>query len=82
LLNVEINASLPQIEPAYKNQKLSLLYHPDRHDTDKDAWTAQFQILSTIMMMMSIIKARSQTLRNDKNTNVNPGGRSQCRARA
>ena len=30
LLNVEINASLPQIEAAYK--KLSLLYHPDRHD--------------------------------------------------
>ncbi len=46
LLNVEINASLPQIEAAYK--KLSLLYHPDRHDTDKDAWTAQFQIFSTI----------------------------------
>ena len=46
LLNVEINASLPQIEDVYK--KFSLLNHPDRHDTDKDDWTAQFQILSTI----------------------------------
>ena len=65
LLNVEINASLPQIEAAYK--KLSLWYHSDRHDTDKDAWTAQFQILSTI-------KSTLTNLRNDKNTTVNPGG--------
>jgi hypothetical protein len=63
LLNVEMNASLPPIEAAYK--KLSLLYHPDRHDTDKDAWTAQFQILSTI-------KSTLTNLRNDKNTTVNP----------
>ena len=40
LLNVEITASLPQIEAAHNN--LSLLYHPDSHDTFKDAWTGQF----------------------------------------
>jgi hypothetical protein len=54
VLNVEINASLPQIEAAYK--KLLLLYHPDRHDTDKDAWTAQFQILSTIKSTLTNIE--------------------------
>jgi hypothetical protein len=51
VMNVESNASLPQIEAAYK--KFSLLYHPDRQDTDKDAWTAQFQILGTIKRTLS-----------------------------
>ena len=58
LLNVEINASLPQIEAAYK--KLSLLYHPDRHDTDKDACTAQFQILSTIKSTLTNTEERQK----------------------
>jgi hypothetical protein len=64
LLNVEINASLPQIEAAYK--KLSLLYHPDRHDNDKDAWTAQFQILSTIKSTLTNTEERQKY-------NLNPG---------
>jgi len=58
LLNVEINDSLPQIEAAYK--KLSLLYHPDRHDTDKDACTAQFQILSTIKSTLTNTEERQK----------------------
>jgi hypothetical protein len=65
VLNVEINASLPQIEAAYKN--LSLLYHPDRHDTTKTPGQLNFRSSRPS-------KARSQTLRNDKNTTVNPGG--------
>ena len=64
LLNVEINASLPQIEAAYK--KLSLLYHPDRHDTDKDAWTAQFQILSTIKSTLTNIEERQKYNRQSR----------------
>ncbi len=58
VLNVEINASIPQIETEYK--KLSLLYHPDRHDTDKDAWTVQFQILSTIKSTLTNIEERQK----------------------
>jgi len=64
LLNVEINASLPQIEAAYK--KLSLLYHPDRHDTDKDAWKAQFQILSTIKSTLTNIEERQKYNRQSR----------------
>ena len=64
LLNVEINASLPQIEAAYKN--LSLLYHPDRHDTDKDAWTAQFQILSTIKSTLTNTEERQKYNRQSR----------------
>jgi curved DNA-binding protein CbpA len=42
VLNVENKATLPKIEAAYRN--ISIFYHPDKHATDKDAWTAQFQI--------------------------------------
>jgi hypothetical protein len=35
-------------ETLLHSRKISMLYHPDRHATDKDVWTAQFQILSTI----------------------------------
>jgi hypothetical protein len=38
VLKVEIKATLPQIEVTYR--KISMLYHPDRHATDKDVWTA------------------------------------------
>jgi curved DNA-binding protein CbpA len=64
LLSVEIDASLPQIEAAYK--KLSLLYHPDSHDTDKDAWTAQFQILSTIKSTLTNIEERQKYNRQSR----------------
>jgi curved DNA-binding protein CbpA len=64
LLNVEINASLLQIEAAYK--KLSLLYHPHRHDTDKDAWTAQFQILSTIKSTLTNTEERQKYNRQSR----------------
>jgi hypothetical protein len=55
---MEINDPLPQIEASYK--KLALLYHPDRHDTDKDAWTVQFQILLTIKSTLTNIEERQK----------------------
>jgi DnaJ-class molecular chaperone len=51
VLNVESNAMIPQIEAAYRT--LSVLYHPDKHATDKEAWTAQFQILAIIKRTLS-----------------------------
>jgi DnaJ-class molecular chaperone len=51
VLNVESNAMIPQIEAAYRT--LSVLYHPDKHATDKEAWTAQFQILTIIKRTLS-----------------------------
>jgi curved DNA-binding protein CbpA len=61
---VEINASLPQIEAAYK--KLSLLYHPDRYETDKDTWIAQFQILSTIKSTLTNTEERQKYNRQSR----------------
>jgi hypothetical protein len=58
VLKVRIKATLPQIEVAYR--KISILYHPDRHATDKDVWTAQFQILTTIKSTLTNTEERQK----------------------
>ncbi len=69
VLNVEMKATLPQIEAAYK--KLAILYHPDKHDTDKDARTAQFQILGTIKRTLSNKEERQKYERQSRVANRN-----------
>jgi hypothetical protein len=58
VLKVDIKATFPQIEVTYR--KISMLYHPDRHVNDKDAWTAQFQILSTIKSTLTNTEERQK----------------------
>ena len=69
VLNVEMKATLPQIEAAYK--KLAILFHPDKHDTDKNAWTAQFQILGTIKRTLSNKEERQKYDRQSRRANLN-----------
>jgi hypothetical protein len=64
VLKVEIKATLPQIEVAYR--KISMLYHPDRHATNKDVWTAQFQILSTIKCTLTNTEERQKYNRQSR----------------
>jgi hypothetical protein len=68
VLNVEIEANLTQIEASYK--KLSIVYHPDKHYTDNDAWTAQFQILGTIKMTLSNKGERQKYDRQSRRPNL------------
>ena len=69
VLKVEITATLPQIEVAYK--KISTLYHPDSHTTDKDVWTGQFQILSTIKSTLTNTEERQKYNRQSRKSAQN-----------
>jgi curved DNA-binding protein CbpA len=46
------------MEVAYR--KILMLYHPDGHATDKDVWTAQFQILTTIKSTVTNTEERQK----------------------
>ena len=65
LLNVEINASLPQIELHTRSFRSCII--PTGTTPTKTPGQLNFRSSRPS-------KARSQTLRNDKNTTVNPGG--------
>jgi hypothetical protein len=46
-------------------------YHPDKHETDKDAWTAQFQILGAIKRTLSNKEERQKYDRQSRQANLN-----------
>jgi hypothetical protein len=69
VLKVEITATLPQIEVAYS--KISMLYHPDSHAKDKDVWTGQFQILSTIKSTLTNTEERQKYNRQSRKSAQN-----------
>ena len=69
VLKVEITATLPQIEVAYS--KISMSYHPDSHAKDKDVWTVQFQILSTIKSTLTTTEERQKYKRQSRKSAQN-----------